>query len=77
MEEHEKRTPDTYGRVTFHKGKVSGRLETTDLLLRELHSHLRIGRPLEAQTSEERAAVARIAAALEDYTDYFYPSELR
>jgi hypothetical protein len=75
MEEHEKRTPDTDGRVKLRKGEVWGRLETTDLLLRELHSHLRTGRPLEAQTSEQRAAVARVAVALEDYTDYFYPSK--
>jgi hypothetical protein len=75
MEEYEKRTPDTDGRVKANKGEVSGRQETTDLLLRELHSHLRIGRSLEAQTSELRAAVARVAAALEDYTDYFYPPD--
>jgi len=31
MEEHEKRAPDTNGRVKTHKGEVSGRLETTDL----------------------------------------------
>ena len=60
-----------------HKGEVSGRLERTDLLLRELLSHLRIGRPLEAQTSEQRVAVVRVAAALEDYTDYFYPPDPR
>jgi hypothetical protein len=77
MQEHEKRTPDTDGRVKAHKGEVSGRLERTDLLLRELLSHLRIGRPLEAQTYEQRAAVARVAAALEDYTDYFYPPDPR
>jgi hypothetical protein len=73
MEEYEDRTPDTDGRVKVHKGEVSGRLETTDLLLRELHSHLLMGRALEAQTSEQRVAVARVAAALEDYADYFYP----
>jgi hypothetical protein len=78
MEEYEKRTPATDGRwVKAHKGEVSGRLERTDLLLRELLSHLRIGRPLEAQTSEQRVAVARVAAALEDYTDYFYPPDPR
>jgi hypothetical protein len=77
MEEHEKRIPDTDGRVKAHKGEVSGRLETTDLLLRELRSYLHIGRPLETQTSEQRAAVARVAAALEDYTNYFYPPEPR
>ena len=70
MEEHEKRTTDT------DKGEVSGRLETTDQLLIELHSHLRLGRPLETQTSEHRAVVARVAAALEVYTDYFYPPDL-
>jgi hypothetical protein len=63
MEDYEKRTPDTDGRVNTHKGELSGRLETTDLLLRELHSHLRIGRPLEAQISEKRAAVTRVGAA--------------
>jgi hypothetical protein len=77
MEECEERTPDTDGRVKAHKGEVPGRLETTDLLLRELYSHLRIGRPLETQTSEQRAVVARVAAALEVYTDYFYPPDLR
>jgi chromosome segregation ATPase len=75
MEEYEKRTPATDGRVKAHKGEVSGRQERTDLLLRELHSHLRIERPFEAQTSELRAAVARVAAALKDYTDYFYPPD--
>jgi hypothetical protein len=73
MEEYEERTPDADGRAKVHKGEVSGRLETTDLLLRELHSYLRMGRALEAQSSEQRVAVARVAAALEDYTDYFYP----
>ena len=77
MEEYEELTPDTDGRVKAHKGEVPGRLETTDLLLRELHSHLRIGRPPETQTSEQRAAVARVAVALEVYTDYFYPPDLR
>ena len=76
MEEYEERTPDTNGRVKTHEGEVPGRLETTDLL-RELHSHLRIGRPLETHTSEQRAVVARVAAALEVYTDYFYPPDLR
>ena len=75
MEEYEERTPDTDGRVKAHKGEP-GRLETTDLLLRELRSHLRIGRPPETQTSEQRAVVARVAAALEVYTDYFYPPDL-
>jgi hypothetical protein len=77
MEEYEKPMPVTDGRVKIHEGEVSGRLETTDLLLRDLLSHLRIGRPLEAQTSEQRVAVARVAAALEDYTDYFYPPDPR
>ena len=77
MKEYEKRTPATDGRVKAHKGEVSGRQERTDLLLRELLSHLRIGRPLESQTSELRAAVSRVAAALEDYTDYFYPPDPR
>ena len=77
MEEYEERTPDTDGRVKTHEGEAPGRLETTDLLLRELHSHLRIGRPLETHTSEQRAVVARVAAALEVYTDYFYPPDLR
>jgi hypothetical protein len=71
MEEYEEPTPDADGRAKVRE--VSGRLETTDLLLRELHSYLRKGRALEAQSSEQRVAVARVAAGLEDYTDYFYP----
>jgi hypothetical protein len=58
MEEYEERTPDADGRAKVRE--VSGRLETTDLLLRELHSYLRKGRALEAQTSEQRVAVARV-----------------
>jgi hypothetical protein len=77
MEEYEERTPDTHGRVNAHKGEVPGRLETTDQLLIELHSHLRLGRPLETQTSEQSAVVARVVAALKVYTDYFYPTDLR
>jgi hypothetical protein len=75
MEEYEERTPDTDGRVNTHEGEASRRPETTDLLLRKLRTYLRIGHLLEAQTSEQRAAVARVAAALENYTDYFYPPD--
>jgi len=75
--EYEERTPDTDGRVKTHKGEASERLETTDLLLRKLHAHLRIGHHLETQTSKQPVAAARVAAALADYTDYFYPPEPR
>ena len=77
MEEYKELTPAKKGRVETHKDEVSRRLARTNQRLREVRARLRMGRPPEARTSEQREVVARVAAALDIYTDYFYPSEPR
>jgi hypothetical protein len=77
MEECEEPTPAKNGGGETHKDEVSRRLTRTNQRLREVRARLRMGRPPETRTSEQREVVARVAAALDIYTDYFYPSEPR
>ena len=77
MEEYEELTPEKKGGVETHEDEVSRRLARTNQRLREVRARLRMGRPPETWTSEQREVVARVAAALDIYTDYFYPSEPR
>ena len=77
MEEYEDLTPEKKGGVATHEDEVSRRLARTNQRLREVRARLRMGRPPETRTSEQREVVARVAAALDIYTDYFYPSEPR
>ena len=77
MEEYEEPTPAKKVGGETHKDEVSRRLERTNQLLREVRARLRMGRPPETRTSEQREVVARVAAALAIYTDYFYPRDPR
>ena len=77
MEEYEELTPAKKGGVETHKDEVMRRLERTDQLLRKVRARLRMGRLPETRTSEQREVVARVAAALAIYTDYFYPPDPR
>ena len=64
MKEYEERTPTT---------KASQRLERTDLLLSQLQADLRMGRVPEGLNPEQRAALARVEAALDTHVSFFYP----
>ena len=77
MEEYEQLAPAKKGGVETHKDEVSRRLERTDQLLRKVLAWLRMERPPEMRTSEQREVVARVAAALAIYTDYYYPPDPR
>ena len=77
MEECEEPTPAKKRGGETHEDEVSRRLTRTNQRFREVRARLRMGRPPETRTSEQREVVARVAAALDIYTDYFYPSEPR
>jgi len=77
MEEYEELTPAKKGGVETHKDDVSRRLERTDQLLRKVRARLRMERPPEPRTSEQREVVVRVAAAQAIYTDYYYPPDPR
>jgi hypothetical protein len=63
MKEYEVRKPTS---------KASQRLERTDRLLSQMQADLRMGQVPEAQTWEQRTALARVETALHTYVSYFY-----
>jgi hypothetical protein len=72
MKEYEEQTSTTSEGAAAQTTKASQQLERTDLLLSELRADLRMGRGPEAQTWEQRAALALAEAALDTYVSFFY-----
>ena len=60
-----------------HGSKISRRSEWDESILGRLRASLRSKSLPELQTPEQREALARVVSALDDYAQYFYPTNPR